>query len=182
MKWIELNIKNMRRIVIVAVYRPPQGDYKAACKLINDAILAADLKDNAEIFMLGDFNIDLKNKKSPASKELEAVAALWGMKAHITGVTRPTLADHDNLGGTCIDNIFSSSGHIAEAGILDWNFSDHLAVAIKRKMIRTKHKKVSFQGRSYRNYIMEDLLDILVTRNWETFYQSNDPIFCWNII
>ena len=45
MQWILLENKNMRRLVIINVYRPPQGDYKNACKLINDALTKANLKD-----------------------------------------------------------------------------------------------------------------------------------------
>ena len=32
MQWVLLNMENMRNIVILNVYRPPQGDYKKACK------------------------------------------------------------------------------------------------------------------------------------------------------
>ena len=52
MQWISLEITSMRRIVLVNIYRPPQGDYKKACKLIHDAITEADLKDNVELFFL----------------------------------------------------------------------------------------------------------------------------------
>ena len=60
MQWISLEIKNMRRVVVVNIYRPPQGDYKKACKMLNEAIGKADLKHNAELFLMGDFNINWK--------------------------------------------------------------------------------------------------------------------------
>ena len=65
MEWIMLDIKNMRKVlmVLINVYIPPQGSYKTACKQLLDAIKGADLKENAEIFLLGDFNINLKDNK-----------------------------------------------------------------------------------------------------------------------
>ena len=44
-----------------------------------------NLKDNVEIFLMGDFNIDLKNKKSPLTNELEIT-----LKRQIKGTTRPS--------------------------------------------------------------------------------------------
>ena len=70
MQWVSLEIKNLRRIVVINIYRPPKGDYKVGCKIIHEAIKQADLKDNAEIFLMGDFNIDFNDRVSKASKEL----------------------------------------------------------------------------------------------------------------
>ena len=182
MQWITLEFENMRRIVIINVYRPPQGNYKAACKIISDAIRDANLKDNVEIFLIGDFNIDLMNKRSPATRELDSVALVWGLKAQITGITRPTFVDGQFSGGSCIDNIFTNSEHIKTATVLDWKFSDNLAVALQRKRIKVKQEKVSFRGRSYKNYIKEDLQDHLMAQDWAEFYLSNNPNHCWETI
>ena len=70
MQSISIEQSHMRRIVVINVYRPPQGDSKRACKLIHDSIKEANLKNNAEIFLLGDFNIDLADKLSPQAREL----------------------------------------------------------------------------------------------------------------
>ena len=52
------------------VYRPPQGDYKEACNTISEAVARADLKDNTEIYLIGDFNIYLTEKSSPTAREI----------------------------------------------------------------------------------------------------------------
>ena len=158
MQWLTIESSDMRRIIIINVYRPPQGDYKNACRQINNAIQAADLKDNTNIFLMGDFNINSKAKGPPAAKELGATTALWGLKPYITGITRPAGGASGAGLGTCIDNIFTKSEYISEAGIMDWNFSDHLAVAVKRKRAKPKSEKTNFTGRSYKNYVMYDLL------------------------
>ena len=181
MQWVSLEILNLRRIVIINIYRPPQGDYKVACKMIHNAIASANLKDNAEIFLMGDFNINLLDRKSPMVKELEAVTNLWGLKAHISGSTR-VRASGGHLKGSCIDNIFSNSGVIAEAKILDWNFSDHLAVMVKRKRAHVQQTKITFKGRSYRNYSKEELQGALLEEDWNQFYGAMDPSVCWGIL
>ena len=149
--------------------------------MIQNAIADANLKDNAEIYLMGDFNINMLDRKSPMVKELETVTSLWGLKAHITASTRMgTVRGH--LKGSCIDNIFTNSGAIAEAKILDWNFSDYLAVMVKRKRAIVKIPKVTFKGRSYRNYRKEDLQGELLEGNWNQFYGTMDPSVCWDIL
>ena len=182
MQWITLEFENMRRIVIVNVYKPPQGNYKTACKIISDAIRDANLKNNAEIFLVGDFNIDLMNKRAPATRELDSVAKVWGLKAQITGITRSTFVDGKFSGGSCIDNILTYSEHITTATVIDWNFSDHFAVAVQRKRVKVKQEKVSFRGRSYKNHIKEDLQDHLIAPDWGEFFFSNNPNHCWETI
>ena len=181
MQWVALDIKNMRKVVIVNIYRPPQGDYKAACKIIHNAINNANLKDNAEIFLMGDFNINMLDKKSPVVKELETTTSFWGLKAFITGRTRFG-SSGEVIKGSCIDNIFSNSEIITEAKILDWNFSDHLAVMVRRKRAKNTRSKVAFKGRSYKNYVREDLQGALLDEDWNQFYEANSPSTCWDIL
>ena len=53
---------------------------------------------------------------------------------------------------TKLDLIFSNSDCIKEVKTLDFNISDHLAVAVVRKKAKWDEKKISFVGRSYKNY------------------------------
>ena len=64
----------------------------------------------------------------------------------------------------------------------DWNFSDHLMVAVKRKRRTFTHNKVMFEGRSYKNYVKEDLQYELINGDWEAFYSSRDASECWEIL
>ena len=181
MQWVSLEIKSMRRIFVINVYRPPQGDYKKACKLIHEALKEANLKDNVDVFLLGDFNINWNDKKSLATKELGTTTAIWGLKSQIKGNTRLGVLNGATR-GSCIDNIFTNSDEVREGQILDWNFSDHLVIAIKRKKNRVKFKKVSFKGRSYKDYVKEDMQEELTRLDWEQFFELQDPSECWEII
>ena len=70
MQWVSIKLHNVRPIVLINVYRPPQGDYKKCCALISEALLKANLKENVEIYLL-DFNINYDDRKLPAYKELD---------------------------------------------------------------------------------------------------------------
>ena len=149
-----------------------------SCNYINDALAKANLKSNAEVVLLGDINIDLKDKLSPATKELLFTTGSNGLVPKITNTTRHSCRD-GIVRDTCIDHIYTNSMFIAEARTLDLNVSDHLAVLIRRKKIRVKSKKTTFVGRSYVNYVKEDFQEQLIGTDWHTFYSLKDPNECW---
>ena len=145
MQWLVVKGVSQRAVVIVNIYRPPQGEYKTACEAINVAYQEANLKDNADVFVMGDFNIDWKDKRSPAKRELDFTMGSLGLKALINQTTRYG-SRQGNVSETCIDLIFSNSLCIAEVGTLDLNISDHLAVSVRSKNLRSQHPKVKFTG------------------------------------
>ena len=180
-QWISVHIDNLRPIVILNLYRPPQGDYKKACKIINDSISEANLKNNTEIYLMGDFNINLSEKSSPQCKELLFVAGSNGLLPKIKSTTRHSC--RNGIGkDTCIDQIFTNSELIVEAKTLDLNISDHLAVYVRRKRKRQRYKKVACIGRSYRHFVREDFQEALIDSDWGEFYASENPDICWQII
>ena len=181
MQWVLLDMKNMRKIVIVNIYRPPQGDFRAACNSISNAIRDADLKDNVEIFLMGDFNINLTDRKSPMVKELESITAFWDLRALIKDNTRIG-AVNGIMKGSCIDNIYTNLEDIMVSGVLNWNFSDHMVVMAKRKRGKADSTKITFKGRSYRNYSGEGLQDDLLLFDSDGYYELQDPGQCWEVI
>ena len=181
MQWIDVKIHNLRPIVIINVYRPPQGDYKAACKAINDSIINAGLKDNAEVYLMGDFNIDLHDKSAPPTKELIFTTGCHGLLPKISTSTRYG-ARNEMIKQSCIDQIFTNSSLIIESRTLDWNISDHLAVYVRRKKTRSRLRKINFEGRSYRNFDKEDFQGNLIGVDWTGFYESKDPDLCWEMM
>ena len=181
MLWVSIEIENMRPLVVITVYRPPQGDYKKCNTFMNEALERANLKDNTDVFILGDFNIDLMDKNSVKSKELEFTARSLGLKQLVKDHTRIA---HRNgqVSKTKLDLIFSNSDFIAETRTLNYNISDHLAVAVTRKKSKGKVEKVEFSGRTYKNYIKEDFQNNLVNSDWEGFCTHNDPTILWDIM
>ena len=181
MLWVALEIKNMRSIVVVTIYRPPQGDSKRCNKLLNEAFEKANLKDNAEIFLLGDFNINYRDKKASRTKELEFTARSLGLSQIIKADTRISRRN-DVMNGSQLDLIFTNSDHVADAKTLDYNISDHLAILVTRKKKTACKEKAEFFGRSYKNYVREDFQETLSTADWEQFFESREPNLLWEIM
>ena len=173
-----LDIPHVRQIIIFNIYRPPQGNFKTFSTYLLDAITTAYSlgNTNAEMYLMGDFNIDFLDNKNQHSKELVQLMKAHGFSHLIKVFTR-----HGN-NPTGIDQIFTNSNTISQSGVLDFNLSDHLAIYCSRKKTKNFSPKIEFEGRSYRHYIKEDFQDNLINSNWRDFYSSRDPEICWNIM
>ena len=144
MLWLSVSIPNVQPIVVVTVYRPPQGKYKICCDTMSEAFERANLKDNTDIFVLGDFNIDYSKKQAPSTKELDFMTRSLGLREIVKTPTRVSF--HEGVKSqTCIDLIFTNSDFVLRAKILDMNISDHLCVLMTRKKITAKANKFNFR-------------------------------------
>ena len=127
-----MSLDNVRPIVIVNIYRPPQGDYKKCCNSIVEAFTNADLKENSDIFIMGDFNINLNDKLTPESRELMFTMGALGLRQIINDSTRVSFRNGQRIASK-IDLIFTNSDCIKEAGVLNLNLSDHQGIMVTRK-------------------------------------------------
>ena len=171
MMWLKISIDNVRPIVIVNVYRPPRGSYVKGCELISEAFERANLKDNTDIFMTGDFNINYRDKTAPAYKELDFTTKSLGLKQLISSATRLAFRD-GALTETTLDLVFTNSEHVSQTQTLDFNIIDHLGILVTRKKTPVKQNKITFRGRSYRNYDKEGFQESLVDTDWTELYNS----------
>ena len=181
MQWILLSIPNVRPIVVVNIYRPPQGDYKKCCKLILDAFEKASMKGNTDIFVMGDFNINADDVRAANTSELFFTMGLLGLRQVIDKPTRISTRN-DSVTKSRIDLIFTNSDFVKAARVLDSNLSDHMAVMVTRKKVSSKSEKIEFRGRSYRNYIREDFQRAVAEGNWDDFFAEGDPNTLWDML
>ena len=174
--WISIKLTNLREIVIGNVYRPPQGDLKTFYRHINLCLDKLTSKNNRDIFMMGDFNINIDKASNKESKDLINLFNSFGLKQLIRETTRYGAKN------SCIDLIFTNSDYISKSGTLDLNFSDHQAVYVTRKKNKIINKKITFKGRSYKNYNKDLFQDRLMEENWRSFFESDNPNKCWDIL
>ena len=69
---ISLNVLNLREIILINIYRPPQGSLKNCIDLLSkftDNILGL-CKSDAELYFMGDFNVDFLDKEKRYTTEL----------------------------------------------------------------------------------------------------------------
>ena len=123
-QWISLKLPNLREIIIINLYRPPQGSITEFCEKLNDDLSSFDPTKKREFYLMGDFNIDTMDKTTDEYKELNSLINSYGLMQHINDITR------FSKNNSCIDNIFSNCDIINDSGTLNWNFSDHQAVFV----------------------------------------------------
>ena len=175
-QWISMNYPKMREIIIVNIYRPPQGNIKEFCDKLSDDLSRFDPTKKREFYFMGDFNINTLDKLDENSKEVNSLFTRFGLKSFIHETTR-----FGKITNNCLDNIYSNSDIILNAGTLNWNYSDHQAVFINRKRVSDKKTRSCFTGRSYKNYNKEEFQDNLRDLPWNDFFTIEDPDICWPI-
>ena len=162
-------------IVLANVYRPPSGNIDKFFEHLNNSHYTID-SVNKDIFMLGDFNINVNKKSDKTSKELIRIMNGFGLKQFINGTTR-----YGNV-ESCIDLIFSNSDCINNSGILDLNFSDHQGVFVTRKKQKQEKSKIEFKGRSYTFYDKNEFQEMLRKLDWTEFFGIDDPNDGWDFM
>ena len=162
-----------RPIYIFNVYRPPTGDVDDFIAALSNSI-GIYRNQKCDIFVGGDFNIDMSRKNTIDSKKLIKFFKQIQLKQEISTITRPD-------SNAILDLIASNCDIIKESGILDINISDHLPIFFIRKKIKKHKTKVDFKGRSYKNLTKDKVKEILDTVDWSTFAQNNVDT-CWNFL
>ena len=132
---------------------------------------------DGETFIAGDFNIGFRKTNSKSFKKIKALCRDFGWSPLIDKVTRlnPT-------GGTTIDNILTDSPHVQSAGVHPQLVSDHLPVFCIRKKAKEQYTVKKVWGWTYKKYSKSDLEEVLITLDWEAFYNLETPEEMWVFI
>ena len=88
-QWTLIHRPNCKNVVICNIYRPPNGNLKKAILYLDECIRTVNLA-KVDLFLLGDLNVDFKNKSSPAYKDVNFFAQSNGLTQHIHSTTRNT--------------------------------------------------------------------------------------------
>ena len=68
-----------RKIVIVNVYGPPQGDTEVFGRTLNEVVTKVKVKDNTGVYVMGDMNINAGDKNSATAKNLDTILKSCGL-------------------------------------------------------------------------------------------------------
>ena len=69
-QWYTIARPHAKNLLLCNIYRPPSGKVAQTIKYLNKTLGELNPRNNAEIYILGDLNIDYKNKKCPNYKKL----------------------------------------------------------------------------------------------------------------
>ena len=128
------------------------------------------IQNNKELLLLGDFNIQYGKTGDPNTIKLIDFEHLTNLSQKIILPTRA-----DNI----IDLIYTNSDNITRIGVLDFALSDHSLVYCTRKKEKQHFQYTTFEGRSYRNYDCDIMIDFLNRVNWNNYWLFTNPNDCW---
>lgn len=145
---IEITRPKTKPLFICSVYRPPNT---RVANFVEDLDLTlSKLPVNAEIVLLGDFNVDYQTRRSIDGSHLHTFARTNSLEQIITSPTRIT----ENSEST-IDLIFlNNSSRVTASGVAPLSLSDHSLIfcVIKAGILKSGggHRYIDY--RSYKNY------------------------------
>ena len=119
------NFNSTKNIIIGIIYRPPGTNLETYLLLLND-MLAKMTSDNKNIYIMGDFNINILNSDSHVLTS-QFVETMYS-KSLFPLINKPTRIHNESA--TLIDNIFSNNifDNKLVNGIFLTDISDHLPV------------------------------------------------------
>ena len=175
-QWIHLHRPNCKNVVICNTYRPPGGDLRKSIIYLDNCLKSFNL-GKTDLFVLGDLNIDYKNKSSPKYKKFKFFAQSNGLTQYINSTTR-----NNDKTKSLIDLALTNSKFIQKAGTLEHFISDHQPIYIVHKKSRDRRQSVRFEGRSYRDFDVDVFRKNLRGADWERFFSLTDPCEAWDLI
>ena len=175
-QWLLIHRPDCKNVVICNVYRPPNGKLEKAVKYLDDCIKTVNIS-KVNLFIMGDLNVNYKNKSSDNYKRLHLLAQSNGLSQHINTTTRNTDSTK-----SLIDLALTNSKFISKSGTLDHFISDHQPIFLVHKKGRDARQSVKFEGRSYRHFDREAFKDKLLAANWDQFYKIMDTDRAWDFI
>ena len=176
MQWLSISQKPNKTILIANCYRPPQGNIDRLIEILENILDDMNLT-KIEIFLLGDFNIDILEKNNDKNKKFINTLKQFGLKQLIDEPTR-----YSNEKNSGIDLIFTNSDIISKSGVANINLSDHQMILLTRKKAKSTKQRCSFEGRSYRHYNKEIFQEQIENANWHKFDENRNPIKMWEIM
>ena len=170
---LDIMLPKTKPILIGVVYRPP--DKMDFLEHFSEAIVNSENFDNQEVYILGDFNINVRNNCHLA-KSYKEICSLHGLKQIIDSFTR--ICEKTS---TLIDHILTNSTeNILQSGVLEIALSDHYAIYCTRKVQRQKFHKHNYVNiRSLKNYSKNLLVEELSAIQFPDYslYDSVDKAY-----
>ena len=175
-QWTLVHRPNCKNVLICNVYRPPNGNLDKAVKYLWECLCTLNL-NKLNLFIMGDLNINYKNKSAGSYKKLHFFIQSHGLSQHINTTTRNT-----DKTKSLIDLAITNSKYVCKSGTLDHYVSDHQPIYIVHKKGRDVRQSVKFEGRSYRSFNHDAFRDALRGLDWEGFYELTDPNLAWAFV
>ena len=174
--WITANQPKGGKFIVGNIYRPPNENHKASLDTLKKTLQG--LSNKPEVYILGDFNINMAATNNTATKDLNWLLHTLNMVQHVKSSTRVAESTR-----SIIDLIVSTrSEKVQEVSTALSTISDHYLVYINIKKSKTATKKVKVKGRIYKNFTKDAYRDLLAESDLNQVLNEKDPIKSWDIL
>ena len=171
--WVEIKNKLSKNIVTGCIYRHPRYNFKDLMHYLENCLIKLT-KENKEIYLCGDFNIDLLKIEDNQNYQLFCnMLCSFGFLPKIVQPTRVT--DHHS---TLIDNIFSNNLiDETKSGNIFLSLSDHFSQFLTIKREKMDYKNLSIFQRDYSKFLSQQFRDDVSIQNWNTNLPNVNSLF-----
>ena len=170
---VEILNKNKPNIIAICIYRHPDMNL-CDFNILYEELLAKTRLENKNVFIVGDFNIDLLKTSSHVESDNFLTNNLSSCFRPL--ITRPTrITPHSK---TLIDNIFTNNlEENITSGNLICSISDHLPQfaiieEIKTEPTTTKQKRISFKN--YKKFDLRKFTSDLNKIDWDLVHAGEN--------
>ena len=163
--WIEIKKKGSKNIVVGCLYRHPHSsNLQDFSSYINSCLIKLN-KETKEVYITGDFNIDLLKYESNSNyREFYNLVTSNGFLPLILQPTRITDSTRTLI---VIDNIFTNAfTRESISGNILIEFADHLTQFASIRKLGCDPSSAVFYKRCNKNWKEEDFLHDLSTQTW----------------
>ena len=172
--FVEISVSNSPNIIAGSIYKHPSLSTEEFNSNFLEPFLIKASKENKQILLLGDFNINLLH----SSSDRNTLSFLNNLGSHliIPNIFLPTrITDHSM---TLIDNIFSSiTGFDSFSGNFLYSISDHLPqFHLLRRPPSTQPKQQNMQRKDWKNFDQENFVLDFLAINWDTELYNIDDV------
>ena len=175
--WISCKVPNVNEFIIGNFYRPPQGNKTEFINYLLDKVHPTVKNiSKKEVFLAGDFNIDLKIKDNMTKMLLDTMK-ICNLCKKINVSTRLC-----GKKSTILDHIYTNSNNIIGQGTGMINISDHLLVYITRKKLCNKQRKIYIEGRKLNSAKIPEFNVNVNNENWQNVYSAKSVDEAWDIV
>ena len=175
--WLEVKPKKSKPFLVGHIYRPP--NLGITWNEVFEDCIENVLKEEKELYLLGDINRDLLNTQIKRSwSEYMEPFGLNQLVSEATRVTSTSKTLIDHVYSNCSENV--TSIHVPKIGL-----SDHFPIFFTRKMhvqpSKGKHYTISY--RSFKNFDESKFFNDLQDVPWDIiriFDDTNDILSAWS--